>query len=500
MLKFGSWLPDLPNYGGGGEPGVTTANNVVPHFESYRPFLQFARYSDDGHIPGTVYGAFSCISGAGTVFNFAGTATKLYMASTDGLTWIDVTRAVGGNYTLVSGKSWSFSQFNDVVFAQNGFDVAQVFTLDVSAKFINNANVPVASFTATVRGFSVIANTPVQGKEVRWSAVFDPLDWVSSDETMADSQLLPDGGDTSGLVGGEIGVIFQRRAITRMVFAGPPLSFSFDKISTTLGCHAPRSIAHYGDFIFFMAENGMHMLRGGQEVVPIGEGKIDRWLLSNLDQTNLVHMSAATDPARKLYLLGIPTHRDDGRADTLLIYHWPTGKWSTADFTHDMIMQAYTQSGYNLDTIDALNPNPPNTTGIDGMDFSFDSNVFSGGGALGLSAFNATHYNGFFIGPPLAATVETDDIQLVPQRKSLLLAARPIIEGAAVTMRLADYVHDQQQQPSTLAHASVAPNYKGLCPMRASGRYHRLSLGIEAGSDWEHAIGIDDLSFKPQSE
>jgi hypothetical protein len=479
------------------------AQNVAPSAQGYRPFPQFERYGDN--IAGAPRGAFSCISAVGTIYNFVGTATRLYRAATDGLSWLNATRTAGGDYTTPPGGFWTFSQFGDLVTAQNGFDTPQTFTLDVSTNFINDANIPVAQFSGTVRGFSVAARLLTDNHALAWSGIYSPTDFVPSDITMSDQQYMPDGGEIMGFVGGEIGVLFQRRAIQRMVFAGPPLTFGFDKISNTLGCRASGSIAAYGDLIFFLAENGVHMIRSGQEIVPIGEGKIDLWFAANVNKEFYNNISSAINPVGKTYIMGFPTMASaDGTPDKLLVYHWPTGKWSLIDREHLWLYTAIAQTGYNLDTIDDLNPNPPNTTGIDGMNFSFDAAIFSGPGILNLSMFDKARYNGFFNGPPMRAQVETGAIQLVPGRKSLLLGVRPMAEGDYDDISAYDAVADRLQDSfvTTSGQNNVrVANSRGIVPMRSSGRYHRLGviIGADAGR-WTTMLGVDDLDVKPQSK
>ena len=494
LYPLGPWIPDLNTL----YPGASAeALNVVPGPSGYSPFPVFERYADN--VDDIALGAFSCVSAAGIVYNFAGTATKLYVAATDGLTWLDATRLVGGDYTTPDQNIWTFTQFDDIVLAQNGAAICQVYTLDVSTNFVDDAGIPIASYAGTVRGFAVAAKLLNDNRGIAWSAAYDPLDWVPSDETMSDSQHLPDGGDIQAFVGGEVGIIFQRRSIQRMVFAGPPLTFNFDKISLTLGCWANGSVAAYGDLIFFLAENGFHMLRGGQEVSPIGDGKIDLWFRANVNSASLHTMSSAINPAGKTYVVGFTSNDStDEKPDTFLVYHWPTGQWSKVNQRHDLLYQGITQQGYNLDTIDALNPDPPNTTGIDGMNFSFDSNIFNTVGALGLSMFDVGHYNGFFTGEPRSGAVSTGDLQFTPGRKSLLLGCRPIAEGTTVGINIQDFTRDRLQDSSIAGPVSPA-NYRGIVPMRNSGRYHRLRMSIPIGSAWTHMIGIDDLNIIAQS-
>ncbi len=56
-------------------------------------------------------------------------------------------------------------------------------------------------------------------------------------------ELIPDGGDITGITGGEFGIVFLEKAIVRMSYIGSPLFFQFDTISRNIGCIEGGSIA-----------------------------------------------------------------------------------------------------------------------------------------------------------------------------------------------------------------------------------------------------------------
>ena len=77
------------------------------------------------------------------------------------------------------------------------------------------------------------------------------------------------------MVGGEsFGIIFMERAIYRADYVGTPLIFTFNKIADNVGAFAPRSVASFGNQIFFLAQDGFYKLTGGQQLTPIGNGKV----------------------------------------------------------------------------------------------------------------------------------------------------------------------------------------------------------------------------------
>lgn len=488
MLPFSAWLPDLADF----DTSVSTeALNVIPSSTGFRPFPAFSNTASA--ITARAQGAASFRSISGTIFNFCGDATKLYRLNTNGLSWADVSRTVGGAYTVASDSKWSFAQYGNYVMATNGNDAVQVYELGVSSNFAALAGTPSAAyFAGAIREFGVLAKTSTQNNRVRWSAIGSITDWVSSATTLSDYQDLPDGGSIMGFVGGEYGIVFQERGITRMSFEGPPTAFRFDKISSFLGCRADGSIAAFDNFAFFLGDDGAYMIRGGAEIVPIGSEKVDRWIEANLDANYLFRITSSIDPINKLYLLSIPSLNSPGGGtpDTILMYHWPTGQWSRANLNHQMIWQSATQATYTIDGMDAVSAT------VDGLPFPVDSRFWAGSGRLLLSAFNTSNQQGYFSGANLAATVETGDYQLSSGRRSLLKAMRPIVEGSSVTPSITVGYRNHQYSNLNYDTASAVNSY-GVCTSRVNARYHRARLTIPAGSQWMFARGVDDLNFSP---
>ncbi len=292
-----------------------------------------------------------------------------------------------------------------------------------------------------------------------------------------------------GFVGGEYGLVFLEKGIYRMAFEGPPTVFRFDKISNFLGCRAERSIAAYENLVFFLSDDGPYMVRGGSELIAIGTEKVDKWIETNLDASYLYRISSTIDPIRMCYIMGFAsTAATAGTPDTLLLYHWPTGQWSKISVEHEIIYSGMTQSGYTIDGLDAL------SSTIDGLPFPVDSRFYAGEGILLLSGFNTAHQQGFFTGTNLAATVETGDAQLIPGKKSLLRALRPMIEGSSVTPSIA-IKHRNRLQDNHTTQSAVAANANGICRVRAKARYHRAVMTVPAASTWQFATGVDDAGF-----
>lgn len=481
MMPFGPWLPDSPAYG---STAAQQALGVIPTAYGYRPATSFGATASA--ITARGQGAISVRDLAGTIHNFCGDATKLYKLASDGLSWADVSRTAGGAYATPAAGWWDFCQFGSRLIAVNGVDAAQVFILGTSTNFTAlGGSSPVATFCGTIRGFGVMCRISTAWNRVHWSALEDVTDWVASATTLSDIQDIPEGGAIMGFVGGEYGLVFQERQISRMVFEGPPTIFRFDKITNQLGVRTERSIAAYEGLAFFLADDGMYLLRGGVELEPIGTEKWDRFLETDIDSNYLYRHSSAIDPIRKIYCLGYPsTAAGSETPDSIFCYHWPTGKAALWRISHEIIFSGATQSGFTLDGLDTVNPS------IDALNHSLDSRIWTGSGRLLLAGFNTSHQSGFFDGANLAATLETGEVEIFPGYNALVRAVRPLIEGIGGATPSISIKRRNLVTQSLTQDATVAMNTNGICTARSNGLYHRALLTIPAASSWAHAHGV----------
>ena len=488
MVPFQAWLPDIATF----QTNVATdAKNVIPHSSGYQPFQAFNAIT--AALTARARGAASFKGqSVGTVVTFAADETKLYKLEASGLTWEDVSRSSGGAYAVPLDGRVNFLQFGDLVLSFNGADATQAFTIGSSTDFAAaTGSPPIASYGGVIRGFAILARVSTQQNRIKWSAIEDATDWVTSATTLSDAQDFPEGGPITGFVGGEYGIVFQEKAIQRMSFEGPPTVFRFDKLANNIGCPIGGTIASHENLIFFRAEEGFHMIRGGSEIVPIGEEKIDEWFEDNFSASYDYRCTSVVDPLRHLYMLSFPsTASADGTPDTILVYDWKLGRWSYAKVTLEMIYAGMTQASYTIDTMDDVSAT------IDGLEYPVDSRFWSGSGQLYVAGFDTEHKQGFFSGTALEAIVETGDEQPVPGRLSLLRGLRPMIEGSSVTPTIS--IGYRKNLNESISYTAPVPvNSTGFCPTRANGRYLRAKMTIPAASSWKFARGVDDLKISP---
>ena len=460
-IIFGEWLPDQPGVTG----AVMDAVNVYPVTNGYAALREAADYSDNAgqNLLVTFAGKFA---GASTLF--AAGATQIYKFDSSDASLDALTTA---GYSTVD--SWDVTQYGSKMILANGADVLQAYDLGSSTYFGNlAAAAPAAKYVTVVRDFVVAANVGGEENKVYWSDINDETDWTPAAASQSDSQVIPDGGDITGLAGGEYGLVFLERAIYRMSYSGSPFFFQFDAISRTLGCISNGSITQFGGLTYFLSDDGFYMC-DGQSVKNIGLEKVNRWFFDNCILSEIpTKMSATVDPVRKLVIWNF-TNSFGGRY--LLFYSIDLNKWSYG--TTDVVSLSYglTPSA-TLEQIDDYNNN------IDLLDIPLDSKVWAGGQLIfvGVRAQKIVIFSGAF----KSGYVVSGDVDI---GRSIITLAKPIIDNGTGTVAVASrtLLTDQVE----FGTAST-PDSENRCGLRSNGNYHRIKVS-PTSLNWETLVGCE---------
>lgn len=460
-IAFGEWAPDQPGVIG----AVTDAKNCYPVTNGYAPFPSEADYSDAAaqDLLVTFAGKFG-----GATNLFAAGASQIYKFDSNDAT-LDALTTTG--YTAV--QSWDVTQFGSKMILANGQDKLQSYEIGVSTYVTDlAAAAPPAKYVTVVRDFVVAANVSGDENKVYWSDINDETDWTPSAASQSDIQLLPDGGDITGLAGGEYGLIFLERAIYRMSYTGSPFFFQFDTISRSLGCISNGSIAQYGGLTYFLSDDGFYVC-DGQSTKAIGVEKVNRWFFENAIPSEIsTGMSATIDPLRKLVIWKF---NNTFGGKNLLIYSIDLNKWSYTDTTATSVSYVLTPSA-TLEQVDNYNNN------IDALEIPLDSTVFAGGQLLFAGVSGAKIIA--FSGQPKTANITTGDIDI---GRSTVTLVKPIVDNgsASVAVSSRDLLSDQVEFGS-----NVPADAENRISLRSNGEYHRLRL-TPTGDNWKTAIGLE---------
>jgi hypothetical protein len=480
IIPVGDWRPDLPPLGG----GDITAKNVIPHKQSYLKFPS-ASVVSSGAMTARAQGFYTARDSAANVYNYSGDATKLYQYNSVAATFTDVSRSSGGAYATASEGWWEMAQWGQTVISVNGVDSPQEITLGASNFTALAGSPPVASHIAVVRDFVVLGNISTFPNRVRWSAINNSQSWAVSAATQADYQdLQGDGGWVQRVIGGEYGIVVQEKAIWRMTYVGSPVIFQFDLVDRFRGTPCPQSVVGYGQFVFFLADDGFYAF-DGVKTVPIGNGKVDNFFLNDLQTTYSYRVNAQVDPIRKIVAWAYPgSGSSGGTPNKILLYSWPFEKWSVVEVDTEMLAR-FVAGGYTLDTLDTV------SSSLDSLPASLDSRIWSGG-ALSFGSINTDHKIATFSGSAMTATVDTVEVQHFPGQRAEVTSVRPLVDGGTATVA----VGARTTQAGAVSFASaVSPTTEGECPVRSNNRYHRYR--ISTTGDFNHIAGITDIEASP---
>lgn len=394
------------------------------------------------------------------VVNGTPTANKLYITGTWSVlesagTIINLT--VRQRYETGSTDRWRFAQWEGTTIATNFANYAQS---TIAAGIWEDLTTALRfRHVAVIKDFVVVGDTfdATDGAvpyRVRWCAQGDPTDWTVSASTLADyNDMVGPGGDVTGIVGGEYGVIFQEASITRMTFVGSPVVFQFDRVSDAIGCQIPGSIIDVGETIYFLSTHGFMALEQGTTLRPIGHGKVDNYVLDSLDATGTYLMSVAEWPQYGLIVWAYRTTSGSGdKADRLIIYNYRIDRWASADVEVEIITTV------------------PKTSQIEPL----------------LAGFNTSHKLAFFDGTDMSARLETVEFEPIPGKRALLGRTYPLIrdDNGLVFVRS----RDRQFDGYTTGTAGTAMT-SGTVSKRKSGKY--FSLRYETNGNWSDAVGVE---------
>ena len=392
---------------------------------------------------------------------------------------------------------------------------------------------PIAKHLTVIRDFVVGAyiEAGTYPNRVQWSDVNDPRYWNSDGASLADFQDIEDGGDITGITGGEFGIILMENAIVRMSFVGSPNIFQFDTIARGVGCVEGGSVTQYAGTTYFLGADGFYAC-DGQQIIRIGAEKVNRYFFSNANIGDIDSISASIDPERNVVIWDY-SNTSGGRS--LIIYNYQTQKWSEAETDVDYL-STLSSTGATLDGLDdAYNVTAgsfvigqyytirtvgttdftligavANTVGVlfqatgvgtgdgvaidqaaataglvslDALSASLDDRIWKGGKFL----FGGVRDDRIvvFTGTRATATLTTNDIEF--GYNTLATLVRPSVDNGSADVQIAS----RRELNDTITFTTaVSADAEGRVGVRSHGRYHRINV-TPTGTNWTLAIGLD---------
>lgn len=463
-LVYGDFLPDLPDHG---TNGVRDVSNVYPSSGGFRPVGQWEGHTDALGEP--CRGASAFVAPSGRYVFIAGTATKLFRLN--GLTWVEI----GSGYTLTAAHRWRFVQFGQIAIATNGTDEMVKINLETDVVSLLGGSPPKFDALAVVNNFVVGTQMDGEVATVAWSGE-NNSEWWTFAQRKSDYQPLADGGEITGIIGGEVGLILQRNAVRRMAYVGGNVLFRFDKISSNVGCATVHSVAQYGEIAFWYSLTGFKMWDGAQ-IRSIGFEKVDHAFANNYGGLDFTNLSTAIDGERGTVCWST------GRM--IWIYNWLLDKWSIINHEAEIIAPRETR-GPHLEEQDLLVGPPDDVVEYPNLS-PFDAARFAGGDpSLYVISDGIV---GTFSGENMAAYVTGRRVEMVQGRDSRIRRVRPMTDAIdGITVRL-----DTRQR---LGDGPRRGDFSGLrssgeIPTRARGRFVTAKVSIAEDQTWTYLQGVD---------
>lgn len=476
-LNFGEWLPDLPALA---NPGSTIAKNCIPRGKSFGQLRDLQAFTTA--LTGVCLGGIWARASSGTIYNFAGDATKLYKLASG--SWANVSKAL--NYSGV--ENWEFVMWGDRIIAVDVNTPTQYYDMGTSALFADlTGSPPQAKRIGIVGDFIVMGNLTESSVDypnrIRWGGYNSSTIWTPSMATQSDKQdLYGRGGKVQKIVPGQTGFIFQEHTIRRMVYEGPPRIFRIDSLEEETGTPAGNSVCWTRGKAFYLGHDGFNIF-DGQASTQIGAERLDRWFHSNADSSALEDVRGVVDRINRLVLFGFKSSSSLAYCDKLAIYNWVADKWTYGDVNTECLIELVGEST-TLDGLDAVYP-----LGIDAQTFSVDSPAFQGG-ALALTAFNSSHQGATFDGSPLTAVLETSEYCDDSRQMTHIKSVRPLVDGSAASVQIQVGTRSTQQENYSWG-ASCSVNNLGEANPRSKARFQRIRASISGGFTDAQGVDID---------
>jgi hypothetical protein len=482
-VLFGEWFPDRPFFE---NPGLVEAKNAIPVDDYYKDFLELS--VSNATLAATPNSAFAAVDSAGDVEIYAGTQTQLYEDL--GGTW---TVRSAATYTGAANGYWSWTQFDNYVIATDYVDRPQYKDIGTATAFATVTAAPFARQIGKINRFVLLgdvtdgsAATPYR---VQWSSIDDPLDWPTPGTSTAlarqagQQDLDSAYGAVTGISNGQFyGLVFQERAITRFQYIGGNSVFQVDTYERSRGLWAPRSLIQVGNVSYFFSVDGFYMT-DGQSVVPIGDGKVDKWFLSFFDQGYIEKMTCGVDWSNKCVYWSFPSSSGNGTPDYIIIYNFARNRWAWAEDSAQLIFPSYSQ-GYTLDQLDTL------FSSIDDMSLSLDSSLWQGGNPTIMGFFGSQL--GRFAGSSLTAVFETGESQPNSFGYTFVRGAQPLVTGNPTSLTMAIATRDKQDNAGRTFGSAVSRHTRsGICGFRAQGKFISARMTIAGGFDRAVGFGVD---------
>jgi len=256
----------------------------------------------------------------------------------------DITRAASP-YSASGVRNWQGGVLNGVPILNNGVDVPQMW-LPVSAaqKLQDLSNWPVGVTTQIIRSYGNflvaldVTKSGVRDRQlVKWShpasAGAVPVSWDETDPTKdAGEYSLADtvGGLVDCVPLRDINVLYKEDSIWAMQLVGGVNMFRFSALFRNIGVRSKNCAVEYQTGKHFVLGADSLFVHDGQTITAVGKGKVQQWLFTQIDATNIARSFVTLDVANTEVWVCYPAV---GQAypNKALLWNWVTGAFGHRD-------------------------------------------------------------------------------------------------------------------------------------------------------------------------
>lgn len=467
-IPFSRWAPDQSSYAGDVSHDV---DGILPGPNCKYPWPGLVVRTSG--VGAAVYGAFSCRYNQQD-HSFVGTNDKLFKLNAATQLWEDVSNA-SGTYNAGVNAPWRFALYEGAVIAVHANDGAQTFTLGSSSTFADLANAPSgATLVGVIGNHLALAGQGTGGVRLQGSDIGDATVWSPLATNNAWLQDFVDGGRITGFSTSTSPIIVQERVIRRGTLVGGQTKIRFDRVATDMGCEFEDSVIRYGGHLFFYGTDGFVAVSSSGQIEPIGQGHIDEWMRDSKTFNESEPIIGAPDVRRGRVYWAMCLN-STGTPDTILCFDIAQREWTKLTQDVSNFFQLPTED-LVLDSIDEP---------IDDLDYSFDDPTTG----FNLAIIDTSHRAATFTGDPVAARLYTHEFPKSGGRRTRLQGALPIVDTNAAVITVEK--REKRGDAFTDGSVDVAVNKSGWCPLRDTGRFHRLKMEIPAGTTWTKAEGVE---------
>lgn len=475
-VRFGDWLPELSDYK---NPGLEVCENAIPRPDGYQPARAAVGVGES--VSGTIIGAMGYTRSSGVQGVCVATTSDIYTIINNTVT------ASGLGLSLSSADRVVFEQFGPSIYATSK-RVGTYSLLDIEADYTFAAGTgspPTADAMGRISDFLVMGSViDLDGVDrpsrIRWSRFNDPdSDWSTDIAYQSGAVTLGvEQGNVTHISGGDFGLVFQERGISRLTYTGGASVFGRELFEKNRGSQAPDSVVRIGPLAYFLSHDGF-FVTDGSSVQSISRGRIWTWFKDNVNAALVSRTQGGVDWANRCVVWSFPASSGEEKTHQLY-FNWESNRWSVVARQLDYIVV----SGRSAETLESVAVTYPD---IDVMSLSLDSPLFreSGRALMGFSGNELSTLDG----AALKVCFETGDFQPIVGRRAFVDTVTPLIENADANTTVS--LGSRDQMISTITYTpEQAIGGIGYAPFNVDGRYNRVRVCVPAGSDWSNAYGF----------